>query len=193
MRAAPLIAFVLVLVLGPQAAEARHYHFHWRHWGHIGALSAPSLDPNSVATPRSGQAYMRILGRPFPPPDWRLQPADTNQKGRRYLSPDGAASLVFYASPADRESVSEHLKTVAFVDGEDVLTLAGTQGEMLVTGTKSDRMFVRKARVACGGQEWHQVTLDFPAGARRSYALERDHIRFRHIRRFRSSWRIPVV
>jgi serine/threonine-protein kinase len=171
MRAPALI--VWILLLGTQAADARHYHFyrfHWGGWSHMRVQRAPALDPTTTA-PRSEQAPMRILGRPFPPPDWQLQPTDANQKGRRYLSPDGMASLVFYASPAGRESASEHLKSVAFVDGEDVLTLAGTRSEMLVTGTKGDRMFVRKARLACGGQEWHQVMLDFRADARRDHAL----------------------
>jgi hypothetical protein len=99
-----------------------------------------------------------------------LQPVDPKEKGRRYQSPDGAASLVFYASPAGRESASEHFKLVAFVDREDVLKLAGTQGELLVTGTRNERMFVRKARLACDGHEWHHVAVEFPINAQREYA-----------------------
>jgi hypothetical protein len=52
-----------------------------------------------------------------------------------------------------------------------MLTLAGAGAELVVTGTKDDRMFVRKVRLACGGQDWHHVALEFPAGARRGYAL----------------------
>ena len=92
-----------------------------------------------------------------------LQPA--------YLAPNGEASLTFYASPADQETESAHLKSVAFADGEQMLSLAGNRDELLVTGTKGDRMFVRKARLACGGQEWHHVALEFPARARSGYAL----------------------
>jgi hypothetical protein len=113
---------------------------------------------------------MRILGRPFPPPDWQLQPVDPQHAGRRYRSPDGAASLVFYASPVSGESASQHLKSIAFVDGEDVLKLAGTQGELVVTGTKQERMFVRKARLACGGHDWHHVVVEFPVSTQREYA-----------------------
>jgi serine/threonine-protein kinase len=112
---------------------------------------------------------MRVLGRPFPPQDWLLQPSDPKRKGRRYLAPDGAASLTFYATSADQESVSAHLKSVAFADGEQMLTLAGDGDELLVTGTKGDRMFVRKARLACGGQEWHHVALEFPPATRPKY------------------------
>jgi hypothetical protein len=96
---------------------------------------------------------------------------DQKDKGRRYQSPDGAASLVFYANPAGGESASEHFKSFAFVDGENVLTLAGTQSQLLVTGTRNERMFVRKARLACGGHEWHHVAVEYPISAQREYAL----------------------
>ena len=169
MRATPLI--VCVLLLNAQSADARHFHFHWRHWGHVRALPAPSLDPSALPESRSERASTRVLGRRFPPPDWQLQPVDRDQKGRRYLAPNGEASLTFYASPADQETESAHLKSVAFADGEQMLSLAGNRDELLVTSTKGDRMFVRKARLACGGQEWHHVALEFPARARSGYAL----------------------
>ncbi len=175
MRATFLM--VLLLLLGTQAADARHYHFHYRHWGHSrryndlpGALAAPDLGQNQLSFRHRSGAQVIVLGRPFPPPDWQLQPVDPQHKGRRYQSPDGAASLVFYASPTGHESASEHLKSVAFVDGEKVLTLAGTQSELLVTGTRNERMFVRKTRLACSGHEWHHVMLEFPTNAQRDYA-----------------------
>jgi hypothetical protein len=164
----------LLLLLGTQMADARHYRFHYRHWGHGlrygGATAPPDPAANTPSSsPRSGPG-IRVLGRPFPPPDWQLQPVDPQHTGRRYRSPDGAASLAFYASRAGRESASEHLKSIAFVDGEDVLRLAGTQGELVVTGTKQQRMFVRKARLACGGRDWHHVVVEFPISAQRDYA-----------------------
>jgi hypothetical protein len=45
------------------------------------------------------------------------------------------------------ESASGHLKAVAFVDGEQVLTLVSNQAELLVNGTKDHRTFIRNARV----------------------------------------------
>jgi hypothetical protein len=164
----------LLLLLGTQAADARHYRFHYRHWGHVLRYggAAALRDPGAStlpSSPRSGPG-VRVLGRPFPPPDWQLQPVDPQHTGRRYRSPDGAASLVFYASAARGGSASEHLKSIAFVDGEDVLRLAGTQGELVVTGTKQERMFVRKARLACGGRDWHHVVVEFPVSAQRDYA-----------------------
>jgi hypothetical protein len=177
MRATFLIA--LVLLLGTQAADARHYRFHYwhrgysfvsRHGGQTGVPRSPEQARNAVPNSHGQRTDSRVLGQPFPPSDWRLQPVKADQRGRGYLSPDGAASLAFDASPASSESASEHLKAVAFVDGEQLLTLVGTQSELLVTGTKDHRTFIRKARLACGGREWHQVTLEFPTGAQREYA-----------------------
>jgi hypothetical protein len=177
MRAAFLLP--LVLLLGTQAADARHYRYrYWhrgynfesRHGGPIGVLPLPEDGPNAASSPRTQRTETLVLGRPFPPSDWRLQPVNTDQKGRRYLSPDGAASLAFDANPSGSESASEHLKSVAFADGEQVLTLVGNQSELLVTGTKDHRTFIRKARLACGGREWHQVMLEFPTGAQREYS-----------------------
>jgi hypothetical protein len=31
-------------------------------------------------------------------------------------------------------------------------------------------MFVRKARLACGGRDWHHVVVEFPISAQRDYA-----------------------
>ena len=172
MRAAFLLP--LVLLLGTQAADARHYRYRYWHRGYnfearhgvpLGVLPSPEQGPNAAPSPRT-----QHTGRPFPPSEWRLQPVNANQKGRRYLSPDGAASLAFDANPSGSESASEHLKSVAFADGEQVLTLVGNQSELLVTGTKDHRTFIRKARLACGGREWHQVMLEFPTGAQREYS-----------------------
>ena len=175
MRTTFLVA--LVLLLGTQAADARHYRYRYWHRGYTphhgaqsGVMPLPDQGANAAPTPRSQRPETFVLGRPFPPSDWRLQPVNADQKGRRYLSPDGAASIAFDASPASNESASGHLKAVAFVDGEQVLTLVGNQTELLVTGTKDHRTFIRKSRLACGGREWHQVMLEFPTGAQREYA-----------------------
>jgi hypothetical protein len=161
----------LLLLLGTQTADARHYRFHYRHWGHTlrdgGAMAARDPSSNTLSSPPQSGPRMRVLGRPFPPSDWQLQPVDPGHTGRRYRSADGVASLAFYAS---RESASEHLKSIAFVDGEDVLRLVGTQGDLAVTSTKNGRMFVRKARLACGGHDWHHVAIEFPISAQREYA-----------------------
>jgi hypothetical protein len=91
-----------------------------------------------------------------------LQPPDPNWQGRRFVSPGGEAWLAFYASPADQETVSAHFKTLAFADGEEIVTLHAGRDQLIVTGAKGDRVFYRKARLACEGRQWHHVALEFP-------------------------------
>jgi hypothetical protein len=121
---------------------------------------------------------MRTRGqqtREFPPPTWQLQPPDPNWLGRRFASPGGEAWLAFYASPADQETVSAHFKTLAFADGEEIVTLHAGRDQLIVTGAKGDRVFYRKARLACDGRQWHHVALEFPFSTEprqaRSYEL----------------------
>ena len=108
--------------------------------------------PPSYAPSRSPHVYTRELGREFPPPTWELQPPDPNWQGRRYMSPEGDAWLAFYASPADGEPISAHLKAVAFADGEEITALQASQDQLIVSGVKGDQAFYRKARLACEGR-----------------------------------------
>ena len=117
MRSILFIAFILAFTVGE--ADARHRgHFRFGYRGH-----APRgmLAPPSYALGRSANAYTRYAlgrsanvytreGREFPPPTWQLQPPDPKWQGRRYVSPGGEASVAFYASPADGEPTSAHLK-----------------------------------------------------------------------------------
>jgi hypothetical protein len=167
MRRVLLIA--IVVLLGADSADARHRHSSYRYWGRAPSDAATALPgPGTAVTRRSGRSSARVRGE-FPPADWQLQAPDPNWKGRRYVSPAGDAWVALYASPTDQESNSAHLKSVAFADGEDVLTLLGDRTGVLVTGIKGERMFVRKAKLACGGRQWHHVALEFPAAAQRSY------------------------
>jgi len=168
MRRVLLIA--VVVLLGADSADARHRHSSYRYWGRAPSdASTATPGPGTTLTRRSGRGYARALRPEFPPADWQLQAPDPNWKGRRYVSPAGDAWIALYASPTDQETTSAHLKSVAFADGEDVFTLLGDRNGVLVTGTKGERMFVRKAKLACGGRQWHHVALEFPAAAQRSY------------------------
>ena len=156
MRRVFLIA--LLLALSASQADARHHGFHrYRYWGHLPRGMVAAV-PYAI-----GRSLQRsVQGNQFPPPTWQLQPPDPNWQGRRFVSPDGTAWLAFYASSADGEQPSAHLKAVAFVDGEEITALHANSDQLIVTGAKGDRTFYRKARIACGGQAWHHVALEFP-------------------------------
>ena len=41
--------------------------------------------------------------------------------------------------------------------------LQGERDWIAVSGTKDDRIFYRKAVIACGGKVWHHIAFEFPA------------------------------
>src|SRR5262245_43074097 len=104
----------------------------------------------------------------FVPPTWQLQPPDPNWHGKRFVSPDGSAWLATYASAAEKEAIADHMKTVAFADGEQITYLRGERSWIAVSGFKGDRIFYRKAVLACGGRVWRHVALEYPAEHKRS-------------------------
>jgi hypothetical protein len=158
MRAILLIALILVFSASEAAARHRH-HSYYRHWSYgPRVLQAPPNDPYA----RSSRAYARTQLGEFPPSNWQLQPADPNWRGKRYVSPQGDAWLAFYSSPTEGQPVSAHLKEVAFADGEEIVALQASRLQLVVNGVKGDRAFYRQARIACGGEQWHHVALEFP-------------------------------
>jgi len=99
----------------------------------------------------------------FIPADWTLQPADPNFSGRRYMAPDGSGWLALYSAPADKDKVAARLKEVAFADGEDVTYLRGAREWLAVSVLKGDRVYYRKAAIACGGTIWRHLAFEYPA------------------------------
>lgn len=102
------------------------------------------------------------------PPDWKLQPPDPNWRGKRLTSPDGSGWLAVYEAPADK-SVADHMKAVAFAEGERVTYLRRGSSWIVASGFKGDRIFYRKAMLACGDTRWHHVAFEYPAAQKRAY------------------------
>jgi len=136
------------------------FTFEWRLTRGL-ATSQPKLDARNPA--RESLSRTDIV-----PPNWQLQPADPNFKGKRFLSPDGSSWLVVYAAPTAGEPVSSHMKLVAFAEGETMTYLRGERDWIVVSGTKSDRMFYRKAVIACAGKVWHHIAFEYPVDRQRT-------------------------
>jgi len=137
-----------------------------------GAPEERDVAPGSTsgaAPPGAPVVQRRGTSRSFDlvPPDWRLEPPDPNWNGKRFTSPDGAAWFATYAAPADGEPLAAHMKAVTFADGEEITYLRGEAGWIAVSGRKSERIFYRKAVLACGGKVWRHVAFEYPAGAKR--------------------------
>jgi hypothetical protein len=151
-----ILFIVLILALSATAADARRRHHHYRFHGAPVMMIAPEVERG----PRRRDDAQLI------PADWTLQPADPNFNGRRYMAPDGSAWLALYSAPAEKDARAAHLKSVAFADGEDVTYLRGTRDWLAVSGLKGERVYYRKAMLACGGTIWRHIAFEYPVAAK---------------------------
>jgi len=156
-----LIALLMLLTVSDADARRRH-HRQWR--GAPVMMIAPGVGMDMPREMRGYDAPREARGSSsFIPADWKLQPADPNFSGRRYMAPDGSAWLALYSAPVDKDKVAAHLKDVAFADGEEVTTIRGAHDWLAVSGTKGDRVYYRKAALACGGTTWRHIAFEYPA------------------------------
>ena len=167
MRKVLLVACVFMLVAS--AAEARHRHRHWH--GYFYFRTAPYA--HGLVTPQTQlqrRSFARERANPadMVPPNWQLQAADPNWNGKRFVSPDGSAWLAVYGFPTASEPISTHMQSVAFVEGETLSYLRGERNWIAVSGTKSDKIFYRKAVIACGGKVWHHIAFEYPIERQRA-------------------------
>jgi hypothetical protein len=155
-----LIALLLALTVSDADARRRHY----RHWHHAPVMMMPG-PPMEMPREMRGLDVPREMRRSsaFIPADWKLQPEDPNFSGRRYMAPDGSAWLALYSAPAEKDKAAEHLKNVAFAEGEEVTYIRGTRDWLAVSGLKGDRVYYRKAALACGGILWRHIAFEYPA------------------------------
>ena len=178
-----VVLILLILAFGVTSADARKRKHRYHHYRDV--YVAPPDFPRMTARDGRYRALPQERSVPIPapeglsgrpdrgamqmvPPDWQLQPPDPNWKGKRYLSPDGAAWFAAYATPVEQEPIAAHMRAIAFVDGEEISYLQGERDWIAVSGLKADRIFYRKAALACGGKSWRHVAFEYPAEAKRS-------------------------
>jgi serine/threonine-protein kinase len=131
-----------------------HYHHHWR--GHHAEVRLRG----SGGSRREPSVYSdRHL---FVPAGWKMQSSDPQSHETRFVSPDGQGSVTATSTEVNQQSISAHMRDVAFAGGEKVKLLRGGDDWIEVSGTKASRLFFKKAVLACRGQEWHQIDLEYP-------------------------------
>jgi serine/threonine-protein kinase len=182
-----LLLALLMLIIVADSADARRRHHRYQYYyaypqdviPQDGRTAAPDREDRWRARDteddfrdgrdnRRSRRDSRDSRAGFVPPTWQLQAPDPNWHGKRFVSPDGTAWLATYASAAEKEAVADHMKTVAFADGEQITYLRGERSWIAVSGFKGDRIFYRKAVLACGGRVWRHVALEYPAEHKRS-------------------------
>ena len=170
MRA--ILIAVLLLCFAVDAADARKRRHH-RYYNH-GVVVVPydargAFDRRLGADPRALRGMPRAVRggaltlADVVPSGWQLQPPDPNWTGKQFISPDGSAWFAAYSIAADGKAISEHMKTIAFVDGETITHLQGERTWVAVSGFKDSRIFYRKAMLACAGKTWRNIAFEYPA------------------------------
>jgi serine/threonine-protein kinase len=99
------------------------------------------------------------------PRGWQAAPAHPDFKGRKFVSPDGSAWMVVYATPTSDDS--REPQAYAYVDDERITYQRRTRRFVVVSGYRGDRIFYRKSNLACGGTRWHTISLEYPVAAKR--------------------------
>ena len=172
-----VILVLLILVFSATSADARH-RWHRYHgfvpysyvFRHNDVTGRP--EPYRSEGPRSEVTSPSVSSRDSTggviPPDWKKQSLDAASNGGRFVSPDGSASFDFYATAAADQPITEHMKSFAFGEGDEITSLAGERAWIAASGFKGDRLFYRKAALACGGDRWHHIAFEYPANAKRS-------------------------
>jgi hypothetical protein len=158
MKSAKANRFLIVVAIFAftgSNADARHRHHHRTYLPYARALDSVSFEQGDRKRgPNSADPVPR---------GWQLQPPDPKWNGKRFLSPDGSAWLATYSTSLAGETVAAHMQAIAFVDGETPTYLRGEKDWIAVSGLKGeDRIFYRKAAIACGGKVWHHIAFEYP-------------------------------
>ena len=95
--------------------------------------------------------------RSIVPTDWRLLPPDPGSHERRFVSPLGDAWLSLYAEPVDREPIPAHIERVRNAPGEMITYERREPSWIVVSGYKGNRIFYRRATLACENRQWHHI------------------------------------
>ena len=103
------------------------------------------------------------------PAGWILLPPDPSRPGKQLVAPDGEGWLVVDATPADGD-VAARMNAYASRDGERVTYHKRGGSWIVVSGFRGDdRIFYRKAMLACSNTRWHEIEFEYPAAQKRAY------------------------
>jgi hypothetical protein len=137
----------------------------------VGSLTVLSL---AVAVSYASlAANAREADMPFRslvPNSWTLLPPDPQSYGRRFASPTGDAWLWFFAVPVSREAaVNANADQFAPAPTEQVTYERRGSDWVVSSGYRGDRIFYRRAMLACRGTKWRHIEFEYPAAEKRYF------------------------
>jgi hypothetical protein len=108
--------------------------------------------------------------RSIVPNSWTLLPPEPQSSGRRFVSPTGDAWLWFFAVPANREAaVNANAEQLASPPAERVTYERQGSDWVVSSGYRGDRIFYRRAMLACNGTKWRHIEFEYPASEKRHF------------------------
>jgi hypothetical protein len=116
-------------------------------------------------------------GRPgLIPRGWTQTVEDAETRTRKFVSPDGRASLIARQVRAEPGALSRDLDRIAYRDDEQVTYHRRAPSWIAVSGYREGRIFYRKINLACGGTRWNFVELEYPREIKRQLDATVTHI-----------------
>jgi hypothetical protein len=108
--------------------------------------------------------------RSLVPNSWTLLPPDPQSYGRRFVSPTGDAWLWFFAVPVNHEAaVNANADQFAPPPAEQVTYERRGSDWVVSSGYRGDRIFYRRAMLACRGTKWRHIEFEYPASQKRYF------------------------
>lgn len=102
------------------------------------------------------------------PHDWRAVAAPQGADARGFVSPDGNSKIVLYAKRVTRTPAAQ-LALLRRVGRGEITYERESRGWIVVSGFFGNRIFYRKAMLACGGAAWHYLEFEYPAAQKRAF------------------------
>jgi hypothetical protein len=112
------------------------------------------------------------------PSDWKAGREPDNQDGLVFSSPDGAATIIVSGilnaddAPA-REVIAGEQRAQ---DGETVTYRKADARQAVISGTRGDMIFYRKAILSCGDQVLNHLVIEYPAAQKQAFDALVSHV-----------------
>ncbi len=111
------------------------------------------------------------------PRDWKAGQPPANGDGLRFTSPDGAAFISVSGSFNSGETVAESMENEQLADdGETITSRVKQQRLSVVSGTRGEVIFYRKATLSCNDQIVNRVSIEYPAARRAAFDALVTHV-----------------
>jgi hypothetical protein len=108
--------------------------------------------------------------RAIVPNDWTLLPRAPDSFGRRFISPSGNAWLWYFAVPVNRKAAVNGNAERGSPGPMEQITYEARGGDWFVTsGYRGNRIFYRRAMVACNNTKWRHIEFEYPASEKRLF------------------------